>query len=317
MKVCTIKRNSTRYFSCLVLPKLIHLPHHLIPLSEKLRALGMRLARDHSLGVNLQESRPSNDVLIREVRARLRQDHVRLSLHASRDLVNLVVATALRDADLDVKFLEAGEEDGVDGRVLGNAHLLCDSKGTGEGHGRAVRFVIVLRALQIQLGKGHEWQLNGAGTAGDEGAGERVDFVEEERRVKGVGEGRLAELGADVAGVASLDGENRAGGGQVVLVHDGGCGSQIGGDTNALENAGQSDEGVDIGDTERVLELDGGRDLSGGEGLDEEADVRLFVDVNFLEVGVKGVGVAGLDEVGLGELGEGFLVEFALQVFEG
>jgi hypothetical protein len=61
---------------------------------------------------------------------------------------------------------------------------------------------------------------------------------------------------------------------QVGLVNDGSGSSEVGGDTNVLEDGGQGGEGLGVG----VRELVGTRlNSSAAEGSGEERDVRSFV----------------------------------------
>ena len=79
--------------------------------------------------------------------------------------------------------------------------------------------------------------------AGDDEAGcEGVDFVECQGGVEGLGEGRLLDGGADVGVMAGFDCEDRTGCGKVVLVHDRSCSPEVSGDSDTLENTGESNE---------------------------------------------------------------------------
>ncbi len=148
----------------------------------------MRLAGGHSLGVDLNDCGSGNNVLIREVGARLGQHDVSLALDAGRDPVNLIVAVALGDADLDVEFLEAGEEDGVDGGVFCAAQHLGRFEGARESYRGAIGFVVVPGALEGQFGESHEGKLDWAGAPDDERAGYGVDLVEVQGRVEWIWE---------------------------------------------------------------------------------------------------------------------------------
>ena len=65
---------------------------------------------------------------------------------------------------------------------------------------------------------------------------------EVERCVEGVGERNLAESGADIGRVTRLDGQDGTSSSQVILVHDGRSSSEVGGYTDTLEHARESDE---------------------------------------------------------------------------
>jgi hypothetical protein len=62
--------------------------------------------------------------------------------------------------------------------------------------------------------------------------------------------------------VAGLDGEDGSGGSEVGLAHDVGGSTEVGRDTNALEDGGGSEEALDIGDTKAVSALGDGCDTS-------------------------------------------------------
>lgn len=116
--------------------------------------------------------------------------------------------------------------------------------------------------------------------------------------------------------MAGLDGQDGAGGGDVRRLGDGGCSSQVGGDTDAFEDAGERHEGRGIRVGEAVLELHGRLNVCGSEGGGEELDMDLLINVDLLEIHVEGVREAGLDEVFLGKFLKSALVEFALEVFK-
>ena len=149
---------------------------------------------------------------------------------------------------------EGAVQGGGDGRGSGQGDGLArgDSAGGGEGKG----------------GEGHDGQGRVGGRAGgDEGCGEGVDLVEVEWVVECGWEGRLGERGADVGAVARLDGQDRGGGRQVGLVHDGGGGAEVGGNTDTLEDGGQGDEGLGVRGRERVGALSHWGDIGGWKGI--------------------------------------------------
>ena len=87
------------------------------------------------LGVDLQDSRTSDDVLVIEFCRRLGEDDVDLANGASGDGVNFIILVPSRDADLDRELHQPGEEDGVDGRVgCDTEFLLGGSECASEGH---------------------------------------------------------------------------------------------------------------------------------------------------------------------------------------
>ena len=75
---------------------------------------------------------------------------------------------------------------------------------------------------------------------------ERVDLVQGQRRIEGLGERDLIDIGANVRGVAGLDGEDRPGGSEIALLHDAGRGAQVGRYANAFEDGSSGEEGLDI-----------------------------------------------------------------------
>lgn len=153
--------------------------------------------------------------------------------------------------------------------------------------------------------------------ADDEGSGQRVDLVEGERGVKGLGEGRLLLGGADVRVVARLDRQDRASGGEVVLVDNGRSSAEVGADTNTLEDGRDGDERGRVSRGEGVCALGGGGGTGSGQGAGQEADVRVLVVGDLLEVGVEGVGEASGSEGLLGVVLETLAVEGGLKVLQG
>lgn len=71
------------------------------------------------------------------------------------------------------------------------------------------------------------------GTRDNEGGGDGVHLIEVEGVVEGLGEGDFTERGAQVCAVSGLGGEDAASGCQVGVAHDGGCGSEVGADSDA------------------------------------------------------------------------------------
>lgn len=114
--------------------------------------------------------------------------------------------------------------------------------------------------------------------------------------------------------MARLDGQNRAGGGEVVFVRDLAGGAQVSADTDAFEDAGDAEELCDGGRREAVDALFRG---GGAEGGGQEVYVGFLVDGDFGQARVGGGWDAGGDEVGGGEFGEAFAVEGCFEVLEG
>jgi hypothetical protein len=91
--------------------------------------------------------------------------------------------------------------------------------------------------------EGLEWKGGVArGEASDELCGKGVDVVEVEGGVEWLREGRLLEGGADVGGMAGLDGQDGAGDREVTLVDNCSSSTKVGRNTDSLEDGGESNE---------------------------------------------------------------------------
>ena len=77
-------------------------------------ALGMRCARRLVLGVNLQDRRAGNNILIVELGGRFGEHDVDLANSAERDGVDLVVLVAGRDADFDWELEDSRQGQYID-----------------------------------------------------------------------------------------------------------------------------------------------------------------------------------------------------------
>lgn len=118
--------------------------------------------------------------------------------------------------------------------------------------------------------------------------------------------------------MAGLDGQDAAGGGEVGLVGDESGGTEVGADTNTLEETGLGDEVPGAGEAEVVgARLGGGHVGRGHDGLDDSnvADLiahdllKVLVEVLALDVDLlKGLGVVLLETLG---------VESSLEVLKG
>lgn len=117
---------------------------------------------------------------------------------------------------------------------------------------------------ESQDGESLDWESDVGGWAGgDELPGEGVDLVKVQRGVEWCGEWDFAERSTDVGGVTGLDGQDGAGGGEVVGRHDV-CGrAEVGADTDTLENGGERNEALGVRDTEVVCALGDGLSSSG------------------------------------------------------
>ena len=115
-------------------------------------------------------------------------------------------------------------------------------------------------------------------------SGESADLVEGERGIEWLRERRLLELGSDVGVVAGLNTENRAGCGQVVGVGNGSSGTEVGADSDTLENGCESSERGWVSGWEGVGALCDGLVT---ESLGEVRDVGGLIVGDFLEVGIE------------------------------
>ena len=131
----------------------------------------MRHLRDHALRINLNNSRSSNEILIRELLVRLAEHDISRAGKISGDLIDLVVLISTGNADFDGDLHEAVEEDGVNlggGGDLG-VEFLGHFVGVVESYGGLVGLGVVLGAFEREGGEGHEGEGDGAAAAADEG----------------------------------------------------------------------------------------------------------------------------------------------------
>ena len=117
--------------------------------------------------------------------------------------------------------------------------------------------------------------------------------------------------------MAGLNCQDGASSGQVGSGHDVSSGTQVGGNSDALEDRGGLDEALDISHAEVVGALSDGVGTGFGECGGQEGNVRCLVRGDFLEVGVEGGVETSSGEVALGEVGETFTVEFVLEMLQG
>lgn len=133
-----------------------------------------------------------------------------------------VAAVTHCDVRWHVVGVETREDNGVHWAIFcdqasGESVLVC----VGEGYWRGTSGVWVLRRLDGECWESLKWEGSvTCGEAGDELGGERVDLVEIERGVKGLGEWRFSERGTDVRGVAGLDGQDGTSNSEICLVGD-------------------------------------------------------------------------------------------------
>lgn len=132
--------------------------------------------------------------------------------------------------------------------------------------------------------------------------------------------------------MARLNRQYRASCGQIRLVGDGRCCTQVRRDADAFEDRGKLHEGLGIlaGEGKGRL-LDGGIFKSTGEKRDVclenvrvdpaehytlEADAHLLIEIYFLQILVKVLGEPGLAEVALGVVRQALLIELSLEILE-
>lgn len=216
--------------------------------------------------------------------------------------------SAVNSSSLDEGRASDGNEGSVDLAALGGLEGVV---GGGQHDGLAVN-------TAGKDGEGLDGQsrvLLGAG--GDELGSQGVDLVDGERGVKGLSEGSLLQVGADVRGMTGLNGQDGSSGGEVGLAHDVGGSAEVGGNTNTLEDGSGSQEGLGVSDTEVVLASSDGGGTSSLEALGEEVDVGGLILGNALDVVVDGRVGTSSGEVSLGEVGKTSAVESVLEVLEG
>lgn len=114
--------------------------------------------------------------------------------------------------------------------------------------------------------------------------------------------------------MTSLGGEDGSGDGDVGWLGDVGGSTKVSGDTDVLDDGGETHERdwVDDGG-ERVGAWLGS---SGTDCAGEESDVLSLVACNVLDSVSDPVRVTGVHEVGLGELAQEVMVEVVLEVLE-
>ena len=184
----------------------------------------------------------SDDVVISWLVGVLGKDNVLLTWLSTRWDDDGVLGT--RTGELSRDWTHGGDE------VSG---LSIDALGDGEGE-------LVTWLGNASWGDGDGWESNdwelwvGGRAALDELGGEGVDLVEVEWDVEWCWEWRLswALVLTEVSGVARLHGEDGASGGEVVLVHDELGGTEVGADTDTLEDVGDGKEGCCILEAEVV-----------------------------------------------------------------
>ncbi len=116
--------------------------------------------------------------------------------------------------------------------------------------------------------------------------------------------------------MAGLDGQDGTSGGEVVLAHDFGSGTKVGGHTDTLEHCGSSNEALHILVAEVVGALADGLDTGFVQCGGQESNVGLLVGGDGLELGVDIAGETGLAEVVGRVLLQSLAVEGILEMLE-
>ncbi len=117
--------------------------------------------------------------------------------------------------------------------------------------------------------------------------------------------------------MASLDGQDRAGRGEIVLAHDVGRSSKVSADTNTLEDGRGSEECLGVGDIKVVDALSDRLGTSGLERAGQESHVDGLVLGDDLDAVVDIRGETGPLEVINSEVGKTITVKFVLEVLKG
>lgn len=177
-----------------------------------------------------------------------------------------------------------------------------------------------LGILTFGHGQGREScqdQVAALGARSNKWRGEGEDLLRRQWRVESLGDSDHLGDGSREGLVASLDGEDGAGGGEDVGVGDELGGAEVGGYTDVLEHCRGGEHTRGVGEAEVVLAGLDGAGASLGEGALKEHDVLFLGLADALEV----VYLLGCEaeslEVGGGELGEAFAVEGLFEKLEG
>lgn len=115
--------------------------------------------------------------------------------------------------------------------------------------------------------------------------------------------------------MSSLDGDDLSGDGKDSRGFDERSSSEVGGDTDVLEDTGGGNHGLGGGEAEVVCARLNGLGSCAGDSGGEGRDVGCLCAANGLEVGDVGWLETESSEVGIGELCETLLVECCLKVF--
>jgi hypothetical protein len=259
-----------------------------------------------SLSGNLNNSRSSDNSVIRSSSVAARKHDVALS------------SNALRNHDLvgTVHLSRVGEHGAGDGDE-GSVNLALDLHVLERKHDLAARLNHHVRRRSGESGE----RLDGEGSVGlgaglNELRGECVNLVVAQWVVEGSGEGGLADGVADVCRVAGLNGQDGAGGGEVCLGHDVRGSTQVGAHTDTLEDRSGSQEAGDVLVPKVVGARIDGLGASSGESASQELDVSFLVARDHLDAVVGLFGEVGGLEVIDGVLCERVTIEGVLEVLK-
>lgn len=265
------------------------------------------MSRNHCLvSTDHEDGWACNSSLIRDNTVLVNQDSVSLARNTTWDGGSVAVAALASWGEL---VTQSSWECSVQGLAL-----CVEASGWAELDGGA------LHEHGHGVDWGQEWgDLDGdlwvAAWAADEVAGGgRVGGAWAQRDVEDVWEWADVALGAEVAGVAGLDGEDGGGVSESSLGGDEWSGTLVGGSTEGLKDGGLAEETSRVGDWEGVDAL---LDSLASKGGGEEVNVVLLVAGDGLETLVEVWGNTEGLEVGGGEVGETLLVEYVLQMLKG
>ena len=152
---------------------------------------------------------------------------------------------------------------------------------------------------------------------GDERRGKGPDGADGQGSLEGVGHSDEVADCADECLMAGLNWQDLAGSDKDGGRLDQGSGSEVGGDTDGLEDAGGGDHVLGSGEVEVVGALLDWLAAGGGDGRCQDVDVGALGATDGLELGDLVLGEAEAHELAVGELGEALVVEGGLEMLEG
>lgn len=174
---------------------------------------------------------------------------------------------------------------------------------------------LLLGSVHGDGGEGSQDQVAASGARLDEGSGEREDLLGRQGGIEGVGGRSSTGHDADEALVASLDRVDGSGSSKHLGIRDDGCGAEVGGHTDLLENGGGLHHGLGRrkGLAKVVLAGLDGLDACLGEGALDDLDVGGLGGTNGNEVVDLGLRQAQGEELVLANGSEALLVEAGLE----